>query len=82
MTSITATVSRGPAAPVIVEALQGEPDPDEMLVQIAATGLCHTDIGVLDTTMPVSWSAVPGHGAAGVVERVGSHITGLYTTIT
>lgn len=77
MTTITAAVSRGTDNPFSIGTLElADPAPDEVLVRVAATGLCHSDLGVLDAPM-VRWPAVLGHEGAGVVERIGSAVTHL-----
>lgn len=43
-----------------------------MLVAIAAAGLCHSDLSVIDGTIPFPPPVVLGHEGAGVVEAVGS----------
>jgi len=52
-----------------------EPAEDEILVKIAAVGVCHTDIACRDQIMPVPLPAILGHEGAGIVEHVGSSIT-------
>lgn len=52
-----------------------EPADDEVLVRIKASGICHSDISVLDGTIAWPAPAVLGHEGAGVVERVGSGVT-------
>ena len=42
-----------------------------MLVRIAATGVCHSDLSVIRGKVVVDLPLVPGHEASGVVERVG-----------
>lgn len=75
MTTITAAVSRGTTNPFSIETLQvADPAPDEVLVRIVATGLCHSDVAVLDAPM-VPWPAVLGHEGAGIVEQIGSAVT-------
>lgn len=51
------------------------PQPDEILVQIKAAGLCHTDILARDGIFQLGVPAVLGHEGAGVVERVGKNVT-------
>lgn len=51
------------------------PRPDEVLVRIVATGLCHTDLVVRDQVYPVPLPVVLGHEGAGIVEAVGSAVT-------
>ena len=51
------------------------PEPREVLVRIVNAGLCHSDISVLDGTIPFPTPVVMGHEGAGVVEAVGSAVT-------
>lgn len=51
-----------------------DPRPDEVLVRIVATGLCHTDISALEGVLPVEFPIVLGHEGAGVVEKVGADV--------
>ena len=51
-----------------------EPGEGDILVKLVATGLCHTDLTVLDNA-PLPWPAVLGHEGAGVVEKVGAGVT-------
>lgn len=76
MTTITAAVSRGDGAPFSFEQLElDDPRPDELLVKITSSGVCHTDLAVIHGAVPMAWPAVLGHEGAGVVERVGSAVT-------
>jgi len=47
------------------------PRGDEVLVRIAATGICGYDMHVLDGTLPEPMPLVLGHEASGIVEEVG-----------
>jgi len=72
---ITAAVSRSPDSPFTLESVDlDEPRPDEVLVRISATGLCHTDLSS-KSLMP--GPAVLGHEGAGVVEAVGARVSGI-----
>lgn len=51
------------------------PLPSETLIQIYATGLCHTDLSCASGVLPTGPNAVLGHEGAGVVVSVGSSIT-------
>ncbi|MER6615570.1 Zn-dependent alcohol dehydrogenase [Streptomyces xantholiticus] len=51
-----------------------EPGPGEVLVEIAAAGLCHSDLSVVDGTIPFPVPVVLGHEGAGVVAAVGSGV--------
>ena len=52
------------------------PRADEVLVRIAAVGLCHTDIVALEGGFGFEIPAVLGHEGAGVVKAVGDAVTG------
>ena len=49
--------------------------PGEVRVKIAAVGICHTDLGVLDGHIPWKLPAIVGHEGAGVVEAVGEGVS-------
>lgn len=49
--------------------------PGEVLVAISAAGLCHSDLSVVDGTIPFLVPVVLGHEGAGVVEAVGAGVT-------
>jgi alcohol dehydrogenase len=53
------------------------PGPGEVLVRIAATGVCASDVGVLDGSLPKPMPIVPGHEAAGHVAAVGRDVDDL-----
>jgi aryl-alcohol dehydrogenase len=75
---ITAAVTEQKGAPFTLEEVElGDLRPDEVLVRIAAAGICHTDLIVRDQWYPVPLPAVLGHEGAGVVERVGAGVTGI-----
>ncbi|MFG2139428.1 Zn-dependent alcohol dehydrogenase [Streptomyces sp. NPDC048650] len=52
-----------------------DPGPGEVLVGIRAAGLCHSDLSVIDGTIPFPVPVVLGHEGAGVVEAVGAGVT-------
>lgn len=47
----------------------------EVRVRIHAAGLCHSDVSVVDGTIPFPTPVVMGHEGAGVVEAVGDAVT-------
>ena len=51
------------------------PGPGEVLVAVAAAGLCHIDLSVVDGTIPFPLPVVLGHEGAGVVETIGAGVT-------
>ncbi|WP_412065630.1 NAD(P)-dependent alcohol dehydrogenase [Rhizobium sp. SYY.PMSO] len=74
---ILAAVSRAIAVPMQLERIQlAEPQDDEVLVRLVATGICHTDMAMRDHKIyPIPHPAVFGHEGGGVVERVGRSVT-------
>jgi S-(hydroxymethyl)glutathione dehydrogenase/alcohol dehydrogenase len=52
-----------------------EPKAGEVLVKIGATGVCHSDLSVLNGTIPMPLPMVLGHEGAGVVVKVGAGVT-------
>jgi Zn-dependent alcohol dehydrogenase len=52
-----------------------DPHPHEVRVRIANAGLCHSDVSVIDGTIPFPTPVVLGHEGAGVVEQVGDAVT-------
>jgi aryl-alcohol dehydrogenase len=75
---IQAALARAPHGAFSVEtAYLDEPRPDEIQVRLVATGICHTDLAVLEEIMPLPMPIVLGHEGAGIVEKVGSAVTGL-----
>jgi alcohol dehydrogenase len=72
---------RGPYAetrPLTLEDLElAPPGPGEVLVEIAAAGLCHSDLSVINGTRPWPAPLVLGHEAAGVVRETGAGIDDL-----
>lgn len=72
---ITAALARSAGGKFSIEDVElDEPRDDEILVRIAAVGVCHTDIVACLGVMPFSFPAVLGHEGAGVVERVGAKV--------
>jgi alcohol dehydrogenase len=55
----------------IEEVTLDPPGPGEVLVKIAAAGLCHSDLSVIDGNRPRPTPMVLGHEASGVVEKLG-----------
>ena len=73
---ITAAVAKSPKSPFVLETVSlSAPRPDEVLVRLVATGMCHTDLAGRDAELPVALPAVLGHEGAGIVEMVGANVT-------
>jgi S-(hydroxymethyl)glutathione dehydrogenase/alcohol dehydrogenase len=52
-----------------------EPLAGEVLVKTAATGICHSDLTVIEGGLPVPPPCILGHEPAGIVEAVGPGVT-------
>ncbi|WP_322762192.1 NAD(P)-dependent alcohol dehydrogenase [Frankia sp. Cr2] len=73
---ITAAVLRQAGATMALELLQLEaPRRSEIVVEIAGTGICHTDLSFRDGHWPYPLPAVLGHEGAGTVVAVGEAVT-------
>jgi len=58
--------------PLVIDEIELKPPADdEVIVKMAATGICRTDLSVLDMKLPYPPPVVLGHEGAGVVEWVG-----------
>ncbi len=77
ITTRAAVVESGGAPFTLSDVELAEPAPTEALVRLVATGLCHTDLGVASGGLPFPLPGVLGHEGAGVVEAVGSAVTGI-----
>lgn len=51
------------------------PKESEVLVKIAAVGLCHTDLAARDGVLPLEFPGVVGHEGAGTVIAIGDGVT-------
>ncbi len=75
-----AAIFYGPNQPLRVEEWPNPtPSHDEILVRVAACGLCHTDLHYIDHGVPTAKRPplILGHEATGVVAQVGEHVTHL-----
>lgn len=73
---IQAAVLNASQGALSIETLELEsPREREIRVRLVATGVCHTDISVMNRPFPVDQPIVLGHEGAGVVESVGSAVT-------
>src|SRR4029077_17576672 len=71
-----AAVRRAVREPLVIEDIEiGTPGPREVLVRTAATGVCHSDLHVLEGALPNPVPIVLGHEPAGIVEAVGAEVT-------
>ncbi|MFR3754632.1 MAG: alcohol dehydrogenase catalytic domain-containing protein [Enterocloster sp.] len=73
---ITAAVVREKGKPFQFEELDlQDPREREVMVKIAASGVCHTDEVAQHQMIPVPLPAVLGHEGCGIVEKVGEGVT-------
>ncbi len=76
--TIRAAVLRRRGAPLTIESLVLDPPrPNEVLVRVVASGVCHTDLAFIDDWFDNAEPLVLGHEGAGVVERVGPQVKGI-----
>ncbi len=52
------------------------PKAGELRIKMGATGVCHSDLSVINGTLPLPTPMVLGHEGAGVVAEVGEGVTG------
>ncbi|MBD2188891.1 S-(hydroxymethyl)glutathione dehydrogenase/class III alcohol dehydrogenase [Pseudanabaena mucicola] len=76
---VKAAVAFAAGQPLKIETVQlGHPRAGEVLVEIKATGVCHTDAFTLSGADPEGlFPAILGHEGAGVVVEVGAGVTSL-----
>jgi len=53
------------------------PGPNEVLVKLAASGLCHSDEHLVTGDLPFELPIIGGHEGAGVVQQVGANVSWL-----
>lgn len=64
--------------PLLVEQLElSAPGAGEVLVEIAAGGLCHSDLSVIDGSRPRVMPMAMGHEASGIVRELGADVKDL-----
>jgi threonine dehydrogenase-like Zn-dependent dehydrogenase len=75
-----ALVIERPRHASLADVARPEPVAGEVLVRVAATGICGSDVEILEGTRPapyVRYPIIPGHEWAGIVETVGAGVTGI-----
>lgn len=77
--TIRAAVLERPGTPIRIEELElVGPGPGQVLVRIAASGVCHSDLHQADGDWGDPGPMVLGHEGAGFVEEVGPGVEGLH----
>jgi 2-desacetyl-2-hydroxyethyl bacteriochlorophyllide A dehydrogenase len=74
---VRAVVITGPGQVEVTSLVDPAPSADEVLVAVAACGICGTDLHLLLGEIPSSRPLVPGHEFAGEVVAVGTGVTSL-----
>jgi len=75
---VRAAIAVGAHRPVEIKTLDlAPPGPGEVLVKMKATGLCHSDLGILEGKLGrYSFPLVLGHEGAGIVTKCGPGVSG------
>jgi S-(hydroxymethyl)glutathione dehydrogenase/alcohol dehydrogenase len=60
---------------VVEDVTPTDPGPRDVVVQVTASGVCHSDLSVINGTLPMPPPAILGHEGTGVVESVGSEVS-------
>jgi S-(hydroxymethyl)glutathione dehydrogenase/alcohol dehydrogenase len=73
---IKAAVVHEQGKPLSIETLDlAAPGPGEVLVEVRAAGVCHSDLHATSGDWPMKVPLVPGHEGAGIVREVGEGVT-------
>ena len=76
---MTAVVIDGRGGVELVEKPVPQPLDGEVIIAPRATGVCGTDLHLIDGTFALShYPVTPGHEFAGLVARVGAGVTGFH----
>ena len=62
---------------VVEDVASTDPGPRDVVVQVTASGVCHSDLSVINGTLPMPPPCILGHEGAGIVEKVGSEVSHL-----
>jgi S-(hydroxymethyl)glutathione dehydrogenase/alcohol dehydrogenase len=72
---VRAAVAYEVGQPLVVEEVTPLPlGPRDVRVRLSASGICHTDLTVINGLSPLPLPIVPGHEGCGVVEEVGPEV--------
>ena len=74
--TVKGVISRSKGAPTeLVDVVVPDPGPNDVVVDIQACGVCHTDLAYKEGGINDEYPFLLGHEAAGVVEAIGSDVT-------
>lgn len=72
---VRAVVAKSKGEPVSIETITiPDPGPNEVVVKIAACGVCHTDLHYREGGINDEFPFLLGHEAAGIVETIGDRV--------
>ncbi|SFS90115.1 zinc-dependent alcohol dehydrogenase family protein [Saccharopolyspora flava] len=72
-----AVVIEGPGRAVVKDVADPEPAAGQVLVRVHASGLCGTDLHLVDGVLPTDYPLTPGHEFAGEVVELGEGVSGI-----
>ena len=76
--SARAVICREMGKPVVVERITVQsPQRGEVMIKLAACGVCHSDLSATNGTIPMKLPMILGHEAAGEVIEVGEGVEGV-----
>jgi len=55
------------------------PQEGEVLIQLRAVGVCHSDLSIATGVLPAAFPVVLGHEGAGIVTEIGSNVSNVQT---
>lgn len=59
----------------VIEAQKPSPGPDDVLIEVAAAGICGTDLHIFHGEYEAIYPLIPGHEFSGTVVSVGENVT-------
>jgi 2-desacetyl-2-hydroxyethyl bacteriochlorophyllide A dehydrogenase len=72
-----AAVITGPGSVEITDVDDPSPAPDEVVIEVAASGICGTDLEIFEGQFRADLPVIPGHEFAGTVVAVGAQVRDL-----
>jgi alcohol dehydrogenase len=61
--------------PLLIEEVELEkPGPGEVLVELVGAGLCHSDLSIINGSLPWQLPTILGHEASGIVREIGAEV--------
>lgn len=64
----------GPEQVQVADVDDPRPGPRDVLIEVAAAGLCHADVALLSGKLPTIYPRTPGHEFSGTVAAVGDEV--------